>query len=346
VSKLKLAIFESSKTEGTLVPTTPSRSGPRNSTAKVSDEWLAAFTKQCEEEPDLYDKERAAKLSQITGIQISRQTICDWCWRLNITRKRKTTEYTDKEKEVNQKRAKKFLEDHHPQTEFIFLLNCASTDEFGVECTKDRMYGVSRVRQSREIPGGKSKYGRSYRPQSTRIPLKKKKHIKFKLSCALSICLAKKCPVLGYQIQNQNFDGQSFTQFVKKRQHCRLVTHDILDRATIHSAKTSKKRKLEESVAQVYEQTKVQRDFYPPGFSHWQPVEKCINYIDSEIACRATEEKQDGEWDKDRLKTVLQEIIENITHEQVKGFYRACFVEMYPEEPIPAYLRPEKRSRL
>jgi transposase len=97
------------KTEGTLVPATPSRSGPRNSTAKVSDEWLAALKKQCEEEPDLYDKERAAKLSQITGIQVSRQTICVWRWRLNITRKRKTTEYTDKEKEVNQKRAKKFL---------------------------------------------------------------------------------------------------------------------------------------------------------------------------------------------------------------------------------------------
>jgi transposase len=56
------------KTEGTLVPTTPNRSGPRNSTAKVSDEWLPVLTKQCEEEPDLYDKERAAKLSQITGI--------------------------------------------------------------------------------------------------------------------------------------------------------------------------------------------------------------------------------------------------------------------------------------
>jgi transposase len=65
------------KTEGTLVPTTSNRSGARNSTAKVSDEWLAALTKQCEEEPDLYDKERAAKLSQITGIQVSRQTICD-----------------------------------------------------------------------------------------------------------------------------------------------------------------------------------------------------------------------------------------------------------------------------
>jgi hypothetical protein len=125
--------------------------------------------------------------------------------------------------------------------------------------------------------------------------------------------LAKKCPVLGYQIQDQNFDGQSFAQFVKKRQRCRLVTHGILDRATIHSAKTSKKRKLEESVAQLYEQAKVQRDFYPPGFSHWQPVEKCINYIDSEIVCRATKEKQDGEWDKDRLKIVLQEIIENIS---------------------------------
>jgi hypothetical protein len=107
--------------------------------------------------------------------------------------------------------------------------------------------------------------------------------------------LAKKCPVLGYQIQDQNFDGQSFTQFVKKRQRCRLVTHDILDRATIHSAKPSKKRKLEESVAQVYEQAKVQRGFYPPGFSHWQPVEMCINYIDSEIARCATKEKQDGE---------------------------------------------------
>jgi UDP-N-acetylmuramate-alanine ligase len=79
---------------------------------------------------------------------------------------------------------------------------------------------------------------------------------------------------------------------------------------------------------------------------NWQPVEKCINYIDSEIACRATEEKQDCERDKDRLKAVLQEIIENITHEQVKEFYRACFVEMYPEEPIPTYLRSEKRPRL
>jgi transposase len=58
------------KTEGTLVPTTPSRSGPRNSTVKVTNEWLAALTKQCEEEPDLYDKERATKLSQITGIQV------------------------------------------------------------------------------------------------------------------------------------------------------------------------------------------------------------------------------------------------------------------------------------
>jgi hypothetical protein len=208
------------------------------------------------------------------------------------------------------------------------------------------MYGVSRVRQSREVPGGKSKYGRSYRPQSTGIPLKKKKHIKFKLSCALSICLAKKCPVLGYETQDQNFDGQSFTQFVKKHQRCRLVTHDILDKATIHSAKTSKKRKLEKSVAQVYEQAKVQRDFYPPGFSHWQPVEKCIDYIDSEIARCATKEKQDGEWDKDRLKDVLQEIIEKITHEQVKGFYQSCFAEMYPEEPIPAYLRPKKRPKL
>jgi hypothetical protein len=96
----------------------------------------------------------------------------------------------------------------------------------------------------------------------------------------------------------------------------------------------------------VYEQAKVQRDFYLPGFSHWQPVEKCINYIDSEIVRHATEEKQDGEWDKDRLKTVLQEIIENIIHEQVKGFYRACFVEIYHEEPIPAYFRQEKRPKL
>jgi hypothetical protein len=103
---------------------------------------------------------------------------------------------------------------------------------------------------------------------------------------------------------------------------------------------------LEESVAQVYEQAKVQRDFYPPGFSYWQPVEKCINHIDSEIVRRATKEKQDGEWDKDRLKAVLQEIIENITREQVEGFYRSCFVEIYPEEPIPAYLRPEKRPKL
>jgi hypothetical protein len=95
-------------------------------------------------------------LSQITGIQVSRQTICDWHWRLNITRKRKTTEYTDKEKEINQKRAKKFLEDHHPETRSISLLNCTSTDEFEVECTKDRTYGVSRVRQSREVSGGKS----------------------------------------------------------------------------------------------------------------------------------------------------------------------------------------------
>jgi hypothetical protein len=49
----------------------------------------------------------------------------------------------------------------------------------------------------------------------------------------------------------------------------------------------------------MYEQAKVQRDFYPPGFSHWQPVEKCINYIDSEIARHATEEKKDCKWDKD-----------------------------------------------
>jgi hypothetical protein len=55
------------KTEGTFVPTTPNISGPRNSTAKVNDEWLATLTKQCEEEPDLYDKERASKLSQITN---------------------------------------------------------------------------------------------------------------------------------------------------------------------------------------------------------------------------------------------------------------------------------------
>ncbi len=82
-----------------------------------------------------------------------------------------------------------------------------------------------RVRQSREVPGGKSRYGRSYRPQSSRISLKKTKHVKFKLSYALSISLAKKYPVLGYQIQDQNFDGQSFAQFVKKRQRCQLVTH-------------------------------------------------------------------------------------------------------------------------
>jgi hypothetical protein len=55
--------------------------------------------------------------------------------------------------------------------------------------------------------------------------------------------LGKKLPVLGYQIQDQNIDGQSFAQFVKNRQRCRLVTHDILKRATILSAKTSKKNK-------------------------------------------------------------------------------------------------------
>jgi hypothetical protein len=61
---------------------------------------------------------------------VSRQTICDWRWRLNITRKRKTTECIDKEKAVNQKRAKKFLEDHHPQTGSIFLLNGAAKNNF------------------------------------------------------------------------------------------------------------------------------------------------------------------------------------------------------------------------
>jgi hypothetical protein len=50
-------------------------------------------------------------------------------------------------------------------------------------------------------------------------------------------------------------------------------------------------------------------------------VEKCINCIDSEIARHATEETKDGEWDKDRLKDVIRETIENISHEQVKGFY-------------------------
>jgi hypothetical protein len=38
-------------------------------------------------------------------------------------------------------------------------------------------------------------------------------------------------------------------------------------------------------------------------------VEKCINCIDSEIARHATEEKKDGEWDKDRLKAVLQKFV-------------------------------------
>jgi hypothetical protein len=42
-------------------------------------------------------------------------------------------------------------------------------------------------------------------------------------------------------------------------------------------------------VAQVYEQAKVQRVLYQQGFLHRQLVEKCINYIDSEIARRATE---------------------------------------------------------
>jgi hypothetical protein len=85
---------------------------------------------------------------------------------------------------------------------------------------------------------------------------------------------------------------------------------------------------LEKSVAQVYEQAKVQHDFYPPGFSHWQPVEKCINYIDSEIAHCATEEKQDCEWDKDRLKAVLQEIIKNIT----SIFHLRFKMIMFPEK--------------
>lgn len=315
-------------------------SGINHPNRKITTTWLRGFHRSFKTGNLLTDNERAQYLEKNTKISVSASTIARYRRHFKYTRKKTTIQYFDRHKQAHVDYKNKFLAYHHPKTGKTSLETCMTTDEVKIAADIARSYGYSRVRRRRNKWAKKSRKlaGGSYKKEDTRVIVVAPKRAKFKLNLVLTLSLDHEFPVVDYKLQDEYFDGANYSRYIKQRKVPEGLTHDLLDRASVHRAKISCTKKNEQAVAQSYMQHNVQPDFVPTGYPEFNPIEQCFNYLKARLKDMSLMYCKGNGWLKKDLENAVQVVISGISQSLVKSWYRNTFQHMYPKCKVPNYL--------
>jgi hypothetical protein len=118
--------------------------------------------------------------------------------RLNISRKKASSFYLERNKPQNKKRKREQLDPDHGLAKFEL---CCSTDESGNDNNLVRIYGYSAIRNILSTPLQKRRLqGRSYRRTDTRIHQQQLKHSIARVNICATICDESRKPVVKLEI--------------------------------------------------------------------------------------------------------------------------------------------------
>lgn len=259
---------------------------------------------------------------------------------MQVTHKKVTVHYFDKFKANHIEYKKRFLEYHHPKTGCTSLEHCMTTDEVKIAADISRTYGYSRVRHRRNKLAKKSRKlaGSSYRKEDTRVIIIAPKRAPFKLNLVLTLSLNPSKPVIAYKLQDEYFNGVNYSRYIKERRVPIGLTHDLLDRASVHRAKKSCSKQNEQTVAESYAKHNIKQDFVPTGYPEFNPIEQCFNYMKSMLKKKSIEFNKGNGWAKLDLIKAVKDTLLSVSHSLVKSWYRNTFKHMYPTCKVPNYL--------
>ncbi len=310
------------------------RSGFNNGNAKINKEYVSKLKRMARRKNDLTVKEFAEKLKDQTGIQMTVGGLAKFMKKAGITRKQKTTLYHDRTLPQNIHRKKLFLPLFHTDIDFP---HCCATDEAGIKADHNRKYGYSLIQKvrSKNNKNRRKISGGSYRDNRSRVYGFKPKHSPFSLHLIATIALDHRKPVVHYWLSKIYTNSVRFSSFVKERKLPDWITHDIIDRASIHNTKKVLKALGLPTTEEVYKSVEVERLFIPSGYPEFNPSEQLFGYIKSRLNQVAPNYNLKNGWKLDDLQREIINAIKSVTYEHVLGWYRHSWSAMFPKKAYP-----------
>lgn len=199
-----------------------------------------------------------------------------------------------------------------------------------IKTTKDKS------KQSSPI---KATAGGSYDPDDSRVYSTTVKMPSKLVNLIATICLDPSNPVPGFQFEDKNVNGVTYSYYIDKIMYPEQVKYDIIDRATFHDADDANIKKRKVPVHECYERQEVEPDYIPKGYPEYNPVEQLFGWLKQYLRTNAETFIGEGIWTKVKIKQALEQAKGEVTHDMVKGWYRNSFSHMHPEKPVPKYLQ-------
>ena len=124
------------------------------------------------------------------------------------------------------------------------------------------------------------------------------KRSKFKLNLMLTISLDPEFPVVDFDIREENWNSDMFTQYIANRKLLDLVKYDLIDRVSFHKLSYISKTKHEMSIEDAYKIHEVEVDYIPTGYPKFNAVEQTFNYLKTYVKSKRHELNITGNWSK------------------------------------------------
>jgi transposase len=327
---------------GTLAIKKPSRLGHLNGRAKRPEDYALKLRALIATDGTLYDPELASKMTEITNCQLSPVQVGRIRKELGITRKKLSIHFPERFLIANVKKAEQFCIVHRRINPEISLQHCSSTDECGFKNDLKRTHGKSQVKSTRtrsqlSAPIHKTA-GESYNENESRVYGINVKMPSKLVNLIATICLDPINPVPGFQFEDKNVDGVTFSYYIDNMNYPAMVQYDLIDGATFHSADAINIKKRKVPVIECYETQEVIPDYVPKGYPEYNPVEQLFDWLKQYLRTNAKQYINNGIWTKEKIIIALQEARTKVTHEMVKGWYRNSFSHMHPGKRVPKYL--------
>lgn len=334
IADAKNGVYESCRIKTTMF---------EHNAAKVTPEYVKNIQELLHQQNDLFDYEIADELEQETGISITPQRVQQLRKKFKITRKLKQKRYAERNTPQHIEYLKYFRKIHGPKHGQLKYINIASTDEAGFESTVQRKYGKGPIKVTRICDKKRALQrtlaGGSYQDRSSLVYDMTEKHHSFRLNLVVTICIDEKRSVVAYKLDEEYANGGVFSEFVLNRNLPAHITHDLLDRATVHRSVAANEKRKQIPVPEVYQMLEIKEDWVPVGYPEMNPVEQLFSWIRKRLEAVAPQYNKTGCWDKEQMTKEIVKALQEVDINLVKSFYRASFIQTFPGYKIPSYLK-------
>lgn len=334
LADIRNGITEKSKKDCTLF---------NNNNCKIIPEFIDRMKEIIKEKPDLYDHEIAKRLDQELNISLTPARIQQLRKKYKITRKLKQKRYSDRYSKNNIEYLENFKKVHRPKFGKLKYFQIASTDEAGFESTIKRRYAKSQVKitkiSSAELKKRREISGGSYQDKSSVIYDTTEKHHSFRLNLVATICLNPATPVVFYKLDCEYTNGDVFAQYVLDRDLPPHITHDFIDRASVHRSVKANNKHGQMPVPEAYSIQHLKEDFIPTGYPELNPIEQLFAWLRKKLEEEAPKYVENGSWTESKMIEIIEQLLCKVDYELVKGFYRNSFQQAFPDHKIPKYMQ-------